>query len=113
MNIKCSRNSRYSAHAYGRRLARPLTASKGAGLQTILNCTVYTATVTAYDVKRSKNNLYRSNNVSVATYNGGMLKYYERKICQIKISFIDYESHYLLSSANSIIYIMTNLSISS
>ena len=25
---------------------------------TVLNCTVYTATVTAYDVKRSKNDLY-------------------------------------------------------
>ena len=42
---------------------------------TVLNCTVHTATVTAYDVKRSKNDLYRSNNVSVAIYNGGMLKY--------------------------------------
>ena len=42
---------------------------------TVLNCTVYTATVTAYNVKRSKNDLYQSNNVSVATYNGGMLKY--------------------------------------
>ena len=54
---------------------------------TVLNCTVYAATVTAYDVKHSKNDFYQSNDASVATYNGGMLKYYERKICQIKISY--------------------------